>query len=124
MNAVNYLELSKAQLLSCQSELQKKYENYVNEKLKLDMSRGKPAGTQLDLVNGSVDHLYLNLDELYSFEVKTDSFRIDTEYLSGSKNVDFQADPQECRRILWNPLSEKAKLNLKMKNPSEILLRE
>lgn len=79
---------------------------------------------QLDLVSGSVDHLYLNLDELYSFEVKTDSFRIDTEYLSGSKNVDFQADPQECRRILWNPLSEKAKLNLKMKNPSEILLRE
>ena len=79
---------------------------------------------QLCLNSGSVDHLYLNLDELYSFEVKTDSFRIDTEYLSGSKDVDFQADPQECRRILWNPLSEKAKLNLKMKNPSEILLRE
>ena len=79
---------------------------------------------QLCLNSGSVDHLYLNLDELYSFEVKTDSFRIDTEYLSGSKNVDFQADPQECRRILWNPLSEKAKLNLKMKNPSEILLCE
>lgn len=79
---------------------------------------------QLDLVSGSVDHLYLNLDELYSFEVKTDSFRIDTEYLSGSRNADFQADPQECCRILWNPLSEKAKLNLKMKNPSEILLRD
>ena len=79
---------------------------------------------QLCLNSGSVDHLYLNLDELYSFEVKTDSFRIDTEYLSGSKNVDFQADPQECRRILWNPLSENAKLNLKMKNPSEILLHE
>ena len=79
---------------------------------------------QLDLVSGSVDHLYLNLDELYSFEVKTDSFRIDTEYLSGSKTVDCQVNPQECRRILWNPLSEKAKLNLKMKNPSEILLRD
>lgn len=79
---------------------------------------------QLDLVSGSVDHLYLNLDGLYNFKVETDSFRIDTEYLSGSRSVDFQADPQECRRILWNPLSEKAKLNLKMKNPSEILLRE
>lgn len=79
---------------------------------------------QLCLNSGSVDHLYLNLDELYSFEVKTDSFRIDTEYLSGSKNVDFQADPQECRRILWNPLSKNAKLNLKIKNPSEILLRD
>lgn len=79
---------------------------------------------QLDLVSGSVDHLYLNLDELYSFEVKTDSFHIDTEYLSGSRNADFQADPQECRRILWNPLSKETKLNLKMKNPSEILLRD
>lgn len=79
---------------------------------------------QLRLNSGSVDRLYLNLDELYSFEVTTDSFRIDTEYLSGSRNVDFQADPQECRRILWNPLSENAKLNLKIKNPSEILLRE
>ena len=79
---------------------------------------------QLDLVSGSVDHLYLNLDELYSFEVKTDSFRINTEYLSGSRNADFQADPQECRRILWNPLSKNAKLNLKIKNPSEILLRD
>lgn len=79
---------------------------------------------QLCLNSGSVDRLYLNLDGLYNFKVETDSFRIDTEYLSGSRNVDFQADPQECRRILWNPLSEKAKLNLKMKNPSEILLHE
>ena len=79
---------------------------------------------QLCLNSGSVDHLYLNLDGLYNFKVETDSFRINTEYLSGSRNVDFQADPQECRRILWNPLSEKAKLNLKMKNPSEILLHE
>lgn len=79
---------------------------------------------QLCLNSGSVDRLYLNLDGLYNFKVETDSFRIDTEYLSGSRSVDFQADPQECRRILWNPLSKNAKLNLKIKNPSEILLRE
>lgn len=79
---------------------------------------------QLCLNSGSVDRLYLNLDGLYNFKVETDSFRIDTEYLSGSRSVDFQADPQECRRILWNPLSENAKLNLKIKNPSEILLHE
>lgn len=79
---------------------------------------------QLCLNSGSVDRLYLNLDGLYNFKVETDSFRIDTEYLSGSRNVDFQADPQECRRILWTPLSKNAKLNLKIKNPSEILLRD
>ncbi len=79
---------------------------------------------QLCLNSGSVDRLYLNLDGLYNFKVETDSSRIDTEYLSGSRSVDFQADPQECRRILWNPLSKNAKLNLKIKNPSEILLRD
>lgn len=79
---------------------------------------------QLDLISGSVDRLHLNLDELYSFEVETDSFRIDTEYLSGSEAVDFQANPKECRRILWNPLSKDARLHLNMENRSEILLRE
>lgn len=82
---------------------------------------------QLRLSSGSVESLHLNLDKLYrsnGFEVETDSFRIDTEYLSGSRDVNFQADPQECRRILWTPLSKNAKLNLKMKNPSEILLRD
>ena len=64
MNAVNYLALTKEQLLSCREELQKNYENYVNQNLKLDMSRGKPAGTQLDLVNGILDTLdsYITAD--------------------------------------------------------------
>lgn len=79
---------------------------------------------QLHLNSGSVDRLHLNLDELYSFKVETDSFRIDTEYLSGSEAVDFQANPKECRRILWNPLSKDARLHLNMENRSEILLRE
>ncbi len=79
---------------------------------------------QLHLNSGSVDRLHLNLDELYSFKVETDSFRIDTEYLSGSEAVDFQANPKECRRILWNPLSKDARLHLNMESRSEILLRE
>lgn len=79
---------------------------------------------QLHLNSGSVDRLHLNLDELYSFKVETDSFRIDTEYLSGSEAVDFQANPKECRHILWNPLSKDARLHLNMESRSEILLRE
>lgn len=79
---------------------------------------------QLHLNSGSVDRLHLNLDELYSFKVETDSFRIDTEYLSGSEAVDFHANPKECRHILWNPLSKDARLHLNMENRSEILLRE
>ena len=82
------------------------------------------SSRQLLLVSGSVEHLHLSLDELYSFEVETDSFRIDTEYLSGFRKADFRANPQECRRILWHPLSKDAKLNLEMKHRGEILLRE
>lgn len=82
------------------------------------------SSRELYLNSGSVDRLRLNLDELYNFKVETDSFRIDTEYLSASRDVDFHANPQECRRVLWNPLSKNAKLNLRMKNQSEILLRD
>ena len=57
MNAVNYLALTKEQLLSCREELQKNYENYVNQNLKLDMSRGKPSAAQLDLSMGMMDVL-------------------------------------------------------------------
>ena len=59
MNAVNYSNLSKAkeQLQACRAKLEKEYAGYVNQNLKLDMSRGKPAGTQLDLTNGVLDAL-------------------------------------------------------------------
>ena len=57
MNAVNYTTLSKEQLQACKAELEEEYAGYVKQNLKLDMSRGKPAGTQLDLTNGVLDAL-------------------------------------------------------------------
>lgn len=48
----NICNFSKAALLSLKAELEEQYQAYVDKKLKLDMSRGKPAGTQLDLTNG------------------------------------------------------------------------
>lgn len=79
---------------------------------------------EMAFVSGSVESLYLNLDGMRKMTVVPDSFRIDTEYLSGTSNVNFHANPQECRRILWNPVSKDARLNLIMKSRSEILLRE
>ena len=81
------------------------------------------SSSQLCLLSGSVDHLHLDLDKLRGFEMEADSFHIDTEYLSGSYGVTFSADARECRRILWNPLTEDAWLNLEVKKQSEILLR-
>jgi aspartate/methionine/tyrosine aminotransferase len=42
-------ELSKAELLSIEASLEKTYEDYKSQGLSLDMSRGKPASSQLDL---------------------------------------------------------------------------
>lgn len=52
-----YQELSKEELLSLRSELQKEYESVKGKGLKLDMSRGKPSIAQLDLASGFFDVL-------------------------------------------------------------------
>ena len=57
MNAVNYSNLSKEQLQASRVKLEEEYAGYVKQNLKLDMSRGRPAGTQLDLSNGVLDAL-------------------------------------------------------------------
>lgn len=46
-----YCELSKAELTTLKDELTKEYENIKAAGMTLDMSRGKPAGSQLDLSN-------------------------------------------------------------------------
>lgn len=50
-------EYSKEQLEQLQKELLAQYDEYVKAGLKLDMSRGKPAPSQLDLANGMFDAL-------------------------------------------------------------------
>lgn len=44
-----YKDLSKEELLTLQEQLNKKYEEAMVKGLKLDMSRGKPAASQLDM---------------------------------------------------------------------------
>lgn len=48
----NYLLMSKEDLLAEQVKLQTAYDEYVSKGLKLDMSRGKPDSSQLDLSLG------------------------------------------------------------------------
>lgn len=50
-------EYSKEQLEQLQKELLAQYDEYVKSGLKLDMSRGKPAPSQLDLSNGMLNAL-------------------------------------------------------------------
>ena len=56
----NLSKLNKSELESLKSELLKKYNDYKNLNLKLDMSRGKPCKEQLDLSMDSLSILNEN----------------------------------------------------------------
>lgn len=60
---LNYINCSKEELLQEKALLEKTYEGYVSQHLKLDMSRGKPAGTQLDLNNDILNTLETYITE-------------------------------------------------------------
>lgn len=70
--------------------------------------------------SGQVDNLYLNLDLVREWTVDTDSFHIDTEHLSGSYEPNCYLQKNECRQVLWTPLSEKAELQIKLKEKARI----
>lgn len=60
---LNYISCSKENLLQEKALLEKTYEGYVSQHLKLDMSRGKPAGTQLDINNDILNTLETYITE-------------------------------------------------------------
>lgn len=74
----------------------------------------------LHFQSGQVDSLYLNLDFITEWTVDTDSFHIDTEHLSGSYEHNCYLQKNECRQVLWTPLSGKAELNIKLKEKARI----
>lgn len=78
----------------------------------------------LHFQSGQVDSLYLNLDFITEWTVDTDSFHIDTEHLSGSYEPNCYLQKDECRQVLWTPLSEKAQLHIKLKEKARINIIE
>ena len=52
---MQYSEMSKAELLELKSELNEQYKEAKVKGLKLDMSRGKPSATQLNVSLGLLD---------------------------------------------------------------------
>ena len=68
MNA--YKDLSKEELLTLQKQLNKEYEEAKAKGLKLDMSRGKPAASQLDMEMDFMN--VLNADSIFKTEAGVD----------------------------------------------------
>ena len=65
-----YKDLSKEELLTLQEQLNKKYEEAMVKGLKLDMSRGKPAASQLDMEMDFMN--VLNADSILKTEEGVD----------------------------------------------------
>ncbi len=59
---MNYLTMSRQELLKEQESLQTQYNEILDKKLSLDMSRGKPEASQLDLSEGMLTVLSKNED--------------------------------------------------------------
>ena len=74
--------------------------------------------------SGEVRNLYLDLDEISDWNVDTDSFRIDTEHLSGSRHHRCLLQKNECRRVFWTPLKNDASLNMELKQAVKIEVGE
>lgn len=78
----------------------------------------------LNFDSGEVRDLYLNLDDINNWTVNTDSFHIDTEYLTGSMNHNCVLQKGECRQVLWTPKSDNASLDVKLEQAVKIELSE
>ena len=52
---MQYSQLTKEELILLKQELENEYKAFLDEKLSLDLSRGKPGKTQLDLMTGMLD---------------------------------------------------------------------
>ncbi len=73
--------------------------------------------------SGGVENIHLALDYIDGWTVDTDSFHIDTEYLSGKGNrLGAVLQKGECRRVVWRPQSETASLKLQLKEAAEVRL--
>lgn len=91
-----FKDLSKEELKSLKSELEKQYEDFKSKGLKLDMSRGKPNKVQLDLSNEMFD--ILGSDDDF-----TASDGMETRNYGGLTGI------PECRQLFADLLGVEAK---------------
>lgn len=77
----------------------------------------------LFLTSGEVRNLYLDLDYVSQWQVNAETFNIDTEHLSGSREHRNELQKDECRQVLWTPKSENASLNLKLNQATKVEIK-
>lgn len=74
----------------------------------------------VDFESGSVERLHLDIDELNSWNVNTDSVSIGTEYLYATSNTSHTVEQDECRQIVWQPAEPEITLDIRLKRAARI----
>ena len=78
----------------------------------------------LELSSGTIDDLYLDIEQLFGIAIDTAQFSIGTEHLRGRYgNCSYAVSPGECREVRWEPLDEDASLNLRLQQPARVELK-
>lgn len=73
--------------------------------------------------SGEVKDLHLYLDNIRNWNVNSETFHIDTEYLyATTNNKKCKLEKGEARQVIWKPLSEKASLNIELKEAARIVV--
>ena len=76
----------------------------------------------LKLESGRADNLHLLLDEIKFWNVNTEAFHIDTEYLYGHGNPRCTLAKDECNQVVWMPQSEGASLGITLREAARIVV--
>lgn len=70
--------------------------------------------------SGKADNLHVNLDNTNYWTTATDSFRIGTEWLTGSHSHECNWVKSESREVHWMPKTEEARLTLTLEQGARI----
>lgn len=71
-----------------------------------------------------VDHLRVDLDKVYDWQVQAESCEIGVEHLWGSGQHNCLIQRGECEEMHWNPTAEGASLTLSLQQAAEVRLQE
>ena len=67
-----------------------------------------------------VNHLWIDLDEVYDWKVQAESCEIGIEHLWGSQQHHCQIQRGECKEVRWNPVVEEASLTLSLQQSAHV----
>ncbi|MDR0894590.1 MAG: hypothetical protein LBN06_04735 [Prevotellaceae bacterium] len=79
---------------------------------------------RLTLESGEVQHLHRDINRSSDWDIKTDSFRIDTEYLYGWGECYYNRGKTDARRVVWIPRTGDAQLHYQLKEPTVLEIKE